>query len=93
MQQANTTGPRANPSRGSPPSRSPGAREDTRTNETDAPTLDPPERRFILANTEVVVTITPIGAIARIEGEAGTEYGVLAPETVDALREVATAHE
>lgn len=93
MRNVSTTGPRASPGRNSPPSRPPDAREGTRTNETDAPTLDPPERRFTLANTEVVVTTGPAGPIARIEHEAGTEYGLLAPETVDALREVATAHE
>jgi hypothetical protein len=51
--------------------------------------IEPPARPFQLANSTVVVSLCSLGFFARIERDDRTEYGWLAPGTLDALAEVA----
>lgn len=71
--------------------RGPDRHEAARLTETGRIDIKPPASPFRLANTLVFVADSPAGYVARIERGSTTDYGLLAPGTVDALAEVARA--
>lgn len=71
--------------------RGPDRREAARYDHTYRTLKEASALRFQLANTFVFVSESPVGYIARIIRGDRTEYGLLAPATLDALGEVARA--
>jgi len=44
---------------------------------------------FNLPHSRVIIQASPAGLVARIERPGATEYAIVAPETVDALADLA----